>query len=103
MLMKALPIDCARALIVLSLLVGQSWVHLAVGDGHAHKVGGACKTARWRGRRARGERSRVGGTESEYTDQALECQPRKLTTSCCFHEALFSELLSELMMLGSSI
>lgn len=90
MLMTALPIDCARALIVLSLLVGQSWVHLAVRDGHARKVGGACTTARWRGHGARGERSRIGGTGSECTDRALECQPRKLTTSCCFHQALFS-------------
>lgn len=76
------------------MLARQSRVHLAVRDGHARKVGVAYETAHWRGHGVWGERSRLGGTESENTGQALEFQRRKLTASCCFHEALLPSLLS---------
>lgn len=91
----------APLLIVLSLLVGQSRVHLAVRDGHAHIAGGANETAHWRGHGMRGERSRVGGSESENAEQPLECQRCKLAASCYFPKTLFSQLLSLLTLLGS--
>lgn len=82
MLMKAqkLRVDDVRGspalLVILSSLVGQSRVHLAVRDGRAREGGGAYQRAQWQGHKGRGERSRGGGPEREKPDQALEFQHR---------------------------